>query len=302
MRASQKPAGLALSTVTLDEWERIRELFEVVLAITPDRRSEYLDENCAGEPEVRAKLESLLGEYRKVEPLVESTISCSRPADQFVPAGRVTFGGGELLSNRFCIVRLLGAGGMGEVYEAEDLVVGERVALKTIRWDTASDERAFGRFVGEVNAAQKIAHPNICRIHDIHEHQPETDGAPPIHFLTMELLQGETLASHLRRSGALDLKEAARIAEQLCAALSAAHRAGVVHRDFKSANVILTASADGSLRAVVTDFGLAHTPRKDATAESITMEGRCVGTPAYMAPEQVLGGSITGAIDIYALG
>lgn len=301
MRVSQKPVGLALSTATPREWERIRDLFEKVLGRTPGERDALLDEHCAGEPRLRDKIEKLLGEYGKVESQVESTITCSMPPGQPVGSGRVTFAAGESLCNRFCILRLLGTGGMGEVYEAQDLVLGERVALKTIRCETAADQRAFARFVGEVHAAQKIAHPNVCRIHDIHEHQPEAD-APAIHFLTMELLQGETLSTHLRRSGALNMTEALAIAEQLCAALSAAHRAGVVHRDFKSANVILATSPDGLPRAVVTDFGLAHSPRTDAGTQSITMEGQCVGTPAYMAPEQVLGGSITPAIDIYALG
>ena len=299
MRASQKP-GLALSTVTIAEWERIKELFEVILTLAPERQDAFVNEHCAADPAIRAKLEILLGEYRKVESVVESTVSCNLPAGPLT-AGRVTFTGGELLSNRFRILRLLGAGGMGEVYEAEDLVVGERVALKTIRWETAADQGAFTRFVREVHAAQKIAHPNVCRIHDIHQHQPEGEGST-IHFLTMELLNGETLAAHLRSIGALALDEAARIAEQLCAALDAAHRVGVVHRDFKAANVILAKSPDGSMRAVVTDFGLAHSHYADADASSITMEGQFVGTPAYMAPEQVLGGSITPAIDIYALG
>ena len=301
MRASQKPAGLALSTATIAEWERIKDLFEVTLTLAPDRQNAFVDEHCAAEPALHSKLEILLREYRKVESLVESTVSCSVPAGQQATVDRVTFAGGELLSNRFCIVRLLGAGGMGEVYEADDQVIGERVALKTIRWETAADLRAFTRFVHEVHAAQKIAHPNVCRIHDIHQHQPE-DGSPPIHFLTMELLHGETLSAHLRNRGALPIVEAAEIAKQLCAALSAAHRAGVVHRDFKAANVILARSADGSPRAVVTDFGLAHSHYTETDAPSITMEGQCVGTPAYMAPEQVLGGSITPAIDIYALG
>ena len=163
MRVSQKSVGLALSTATPREWERIRDLFEKVLGRTPGERDALLDEHCAGEPRLRDKIENLLGEYGKVEAQVESTITCSMPAGQPVGSGRVTFAAGESLCNRFCIIRLLGTGGMGEVYEAQDLVLGERVALKTIRCETAADQRAFARFVGEVHAAQKIAHPNVCR-------------------------------------------------------------------------------------------------------------------------------------------
>jgi serine/threonine-protein kinase len=155
--------------------------------------------------------------------------------------------------------------------------------------------------VREVNAAKKVAHPNICRIHDLHQHRsPSTSGAE-IAFITMELLHGETLRARLSR-GAMPLAEARPIAKQLADALEAAHRAGVIHRDFKSENVMLVAGHDEGVRAVVTDFGLARSHSACTLSSSLSGAGQIVGTPAYMAPEQFLAENITPAVDIYALG
>src|SRR5262249_7849928 len=214
----------------------------------------------------------------------------------------VTFQNGQILSGRFRIVRLLGVGGMGEVYEAEDLVLHKPTALKTIRSHIAADERMRARLAQEVHAAQEIAHPNICRINDLHFDRPAGGRDEEIAYLTMELLEGETLSAHLRRAGAMSASGAEPLAKQLASALSAAHRAGVIHRDFKSANVILATSPGGNTRAVVTDFGLAQSVRTHPASEHLTGTGQIVGTPAYMAPEQLFGGPITSAVDIYALG
>ncbi len=215
----------------------------------------------------------------------------------------------EILAGRYRVIRFLARGGMGEVYEVADSVLGERVALKTVRPEVAADTTTVERFKREIQLARKVTHPNVCRIFDVSHHQPETPaGSAPVIFLTMELLAGETLAQRLQR-GRLAPEEALPIARQIAAALQAAHAVGVVHRDLKPGNVLLApvasgagaAGADtGGVRAVVTDFGLARSQAEDA---SLTLTAAAVlGTPAYIAPEQVAGGEITPAVDIYAFG
>jgi eukaryotic-like serine/threonine-protein kinase len=216
-----------------------------------------------------------------------------------------TFRAGDLLCDRFRVVRFIARGGMGELYEAEDLTLGERVALKTIRSEIAVHERANQRFRREVQLARKVTHPNICRIFDLFEHRPPEGTAGAVSFVTMELLQGETLSQRLRRLGPVSVEDALPIVQQMAAALSAAHAADVIHRDFKSNNVMLLDAGPSRLpRVVVTDFGLAHLVG-DASAivdSGITVTGDVPGTPEYMSPEQIEGGVLTPASDIYALG
>jgi len=210
------------------------------------------------------------------------------------------FARGDLVAERYKILRMLGEGGMGEVYEAEDLLLRERVALKTVRNDVAAlDPKVLERFKREIQLARKVTHPNVCRIFDVGLHRPR-DGRNDVAFLTMELLEGETLAARLMRVGRIAHTEAAPLVAQMAAALDAAHQEGIVHRDFKSANVMLVEGPRGT-RAVVTDFGLAR-GRQAATDPTITGDGGVVGSPSYMAPEQVEGKEITPAADIYALG
>jgi tetratricopeptide (TPR) repeat protein len=187
---------------------------------------------------------------------------------------------------------------MGEVYEALDLELREKVALKTVRPQIAQDEWILERFRREVLLARKVTHPNVCRIFDLFHHR---DAHSELDFVTMELLEGETLAARLRRGGPMKTDEALPIARQLAVGLEAAHRAGVVHRDLKSANILLVPNA-GGMRAVITDFGLARSTAAGEPLASIYRTGEIVGTPGYMAPEQVEGGAITAAVDIYALG
>ncbi len=215
---------------------------------------------------------------------------------------RSVFSPNELVAGRFKIVRFIGQGGMGDVYEAEDLELRERVALKTVRPEIAADEPAIARFKREIQLARRVTHPNVCRIFDVEYHRTTApEGA--IAFLTMELLPGETLAERLRRVGRLSMAEALPLVSQMAAALAAAHKVGIVHRDFKSANVILVPSKEEGTHAVVTDFGLARgSVSGDSLTASISGTGGFVGTPAYMAPEQVEGGQISAAADIYALG
>ena len=224
------------------------------------------------------------------------------------PPGGVHVAEGDVLADRFRIVRFIGRGGMGDVYEAEDLELGERVALKTVRPEIAHLEGAIDRFRREIQLARKVTHPNVCRIFDVFRHRPEasagasgwgTAGGPgEITFFSMELLVGETLEQRLRAGGRMAPREALPIVRQVADGLTAAHRAGVIHRDFKPGNVMLCGAA-GEPRAVITDFGLARTYGE---GDGLTVRGDLLGTPSYMAPEQVTGGEVTAATDIYALG
>ena len=205
---------------------------------------------------------------------------------------------GDRLGERYAVTRLIARGGMGEVYEAFDRELNERVALKTIRPELAGSAATAERFRREIQLARRVTHPNVCRLFDLGNAEGPRG---PVSFLTMELLEGESLAERLRRTGAIDAETALPIVRQVAAGLDAAHRAGVIHRDFKSGNVLLVPEGDG-VRAVVTDFGLARRV-ETGSDPAITMSGGgLVGSPAYMAPEQVEGLELTREADIYALG
>ena len=214
---------------------------------------------------------------------------------------------GDVVAFRFRIVRYLARGGMGELYEAEDLELRERLALKTILSTIADSERSISLFKREVHLARQVTHPNVCRIYDVFRHRPPGVEGQDIVFLAMELLHGETLADRLQREGRLQTADILPMARQMAAGLAAAHRVGVVHRDFKSPNVMLVEpnAPDQEMRVVITDFGLARRSTEgEATAFSLSFAdaGVISGTPAYMAPEQVEGGEVTPATDVYALG
>jgi tetratricopeptide (TPR) repeat protein len=201
----------------------------------------------------------------------------------------VRFREGDLIAGRYRIVRFIAQGGMGEVYEAEDVTLGERIALKTVSVERSGDPRADEYFRRELLLARKVTHSNVCRLFDVGVHDQTR-------FLTMELLAGETLAARIRRRP-LEPAEALPIVQQMTAALAAAHAVGIVHRDFKSHNVILVGN-----RAVVTDFGLARAAAGEEQALQQSDSGRLVGTPHYMAPEQVEGSAVGPPADVYALG
>jgi len=213
----------------------------------------------------------------------------------------------DLLAGRFRLIRSIGKGGMGQVYEAEDIELRERVALKAIRPEIAQDPQSIERFKREIHLARKVTHSNVCRIFDVFHHPitaPDGTSAGEMIFLSMELLSGETLAERLAREGRLTTTAALPLVRQMAAALGAAHREGIVHRDFKTQNVILAPSGDPAreFRAVVTDFGLARGAGTDKFAASATGISDFIGSPPYMAPEQVEGGEVGSATDIYALG
>jgi serine/threonine-protein kinase len=198
-------------------------------------------------------------------------------------AGR--FIAGTVLANRYRIIGLLGKGGMGEVFKAEDIKLNQTVALKFLPDKLEKDKAALERFHAEVRNARQVSHVNVCRVFDI----SEIDGR---HFLSMEFIDGDDLSSLLRRIGRLPSDKAIEIARQLCFGLAAIHEAGILHRDLKPANVII----DSRGKARITDFGIA------GIEEELTGGEIRVGTPAYMSPEQITGKEVTPKSDIYSLG
>src|ERR1022692_3948889 len=193
------------------------------------------------------------------------------------------FPNNPLLAQRYRVVSLLGRGGMGEVYRANDLLLAQTVALKFLPAQWTSHEETLARFRNEVRIARQVSHPNVCRVYDSGEAEGTT-------YLSMEYVDGEDLASLLRRIGMLPRDKALEIARQLCAGLAAAHDKGVVHRDLKPGNILL----DGQGRLRITDFGLAGVAGEVKDIRS--------GTRGYMAPEQQSGQEVTARSDIYALG
>jgi serine/threonine-protein kinase len=194
------------------------------------------------------------------------------------------FAPGAVIVGRYRVIALVGQGGMGHVYVADDLVLGQSVALKFLPPQIAEREGGLDRFRAEVRHAREVTHPNVARVHDI----GEVHGR---HFLSMEFVDGEDLASLVRRIGRLPSEKAAEIAQQICAGLAEAHRCGVLHRDLKPANVML----DGEGRVKLTDFGLSVTIESSATSA-------LAGTPQYMAPEQLSGMPADERSEVYSLG
>jgi hypothetical protein len=215
------------------------------------------------------------------EAIAFSGLSSSHPAD--FDEGR--FPAGTLLAERYRILGRLGKGGMGEVYRANDLRLGQTVALKFLPETTAQDPAMLARFYNEVRIARQVTHPNVCRVFDI----GDVDGQP---FLSMQFVDGENLASLLLRIGRFPADKAVEISRRLCAGLAAAHSQGVLHRDLKPANIMI----DGRGHVLIADFGLSGLAGEIHGADIQS------GTPAYMSPEQLAGKEVTIRSDIYSLG
>ncbi len=291
-----------MTAIDPERWRRLEPILNEVLTLSPDERDEWLDRACAGDAGLRRDIERMLradaepgglldmpsavfldavirdveDERRSANPALAKSITAS-------PGGELL--SGTILSGRYRIVGLLGRGGMGEVYRADDLKLRQTVALKFVSEQLQRRPDYLPRLMTEARLARQVSHPNVCRVYDI----GEADGR---HFLSMEYVDGEDLASLLKRIGQLAQSKALDIGRQLCAGLDAAHRQGILHRDLKPANVIL----DGRGQVRITDFGLAV-----ATAHLEGAEVRA-GTPAYMAPEQLGGREATVRSDLYALG
>ena len=272
-----------------EQWERVKEAFDAIVDLDAPGRATALSELRLQDPELHAAVEELVANHDRAGDFLTEPMAL-----ELVPTLMV----GEIIAGRYEIVRFIGRGGMGEVYEAQDNQLGERVALKTIGPDIALDDRYVARFVREVKLARNVTNKHVCRVHDVGQQDGSTRR---ISFLTMELIEGETLAARLRRCHHLPAAEAFPLIEQMAEALSAAHEEKIIHRDFKPANIMLTIE-NGYTRVVVTDFGLA---RSSLTTQSVQsgLESKPPGTPGYIAPELFHPGArATVASDIYSFG
>ena len=275
--------------MTPERWQKVEAVFEAAAACDTAERSALLDEMCGGDPALRREVEGLLAHQQPTGNLISTLF---RDAAHLLPRAASGASGeearfipGTVLAERYRVVAPLGRGGMGEVYRADDLRLGQAVALKFLPERLSKDGAMLERFRREVRTARRVSHPNVCRVFDIGE-------ASGQQFLSMEYIDGEDLSSLLRRIGRLPEDKANEIARQLCAGLAAAHEEGVLHRDLKPANVML----DGRGRARITDFGLA------GLAGEFTGDEIRSGTPAYMSPEQLAGEGVSVRSDIYSLG
>ena len=279
-----------------ERWERIHLLFEEAVTQPDEVRRVFIDSACGDDHELRDEVVSLIAAHERSDEIE------ALPTVWMSAVGRPKgpgFATDDHVAGRYLIQRLLGRGGMGEVYEAWDEELSISVALKTLHLAGSTDE-ALKSLKLEGLLARSIWHPNVCRVYDLGRHG---EGKGTVWFLTMELLRGETLSDRLQNAGRLPLDRVLRFAEEMAAGLGAAHRAGVVHRDFKTSNVMLVAKDGGAEQAVVTDFGTARTASRTALEEDgERASAMIIGTPAYMAPEQVVGGEVGPAADIYALG
>ncbi len=270
-----------------ERWDRVQQLVEGALECEPHARGAFVESGSAGDTELRREVLSLLGaEVVDELPTLWLGALATPDADRFAP--------GDRLAGRYLIRQLIGRGGMGEIYEADDEELGITVALKTLRAiggrDASPDQLKL-----EGMLARAVWHPNVCRVYELGRHGDEESA---LWFLAMEQLRGPTLEERLREQGRLPLDVALRLAEEMGGGLGAAHRAGVVHRDLKPGNVMLV-FRDGAEQAVITDFGIGQAlARSDRSAPP----GTVLGTPAYMAPEQLRGEEVGPAADIYALG
>ncbi|HUC54060.1 MAG TPA: serine/threonine-protein kinase, partial [Candidatus Cybelea sp.] len=273
--------------MTPEAWQEIKKVLAEALERTPEQRSAYLDQACP-QPDKRREVESLL--------------LADKQAQHTFLSGPALGSTEELAVGRrlgiYEIVARIGAGGMGDVYQARDTKLGRSVAIKILRLEFDHDPERLSRFQREARLLASLNHPNIATIYGL-EQSGETQ------YLVMELVPGKTLAERLK-TGQLDIAEALVIAQQTCAALESAHEQGIVHRDLKPANVEVM--PDGRIK--VLDFGLAKafaaeldadTQRSLAKAAG-SEAGTILGTPAYMSPEQVRGKSVDKRADIWAFG
>jgi serine/threonine protein kinase len=275
--------------MTPEQRKAAKAISEAAQRMDASTRNNFVEAASAGDASVSAEVSRLLQDSLLHNPSLAQT-------ETIVFQGSV-FSAGELVSGRYQILRYVAKGGMGEVYEARDLELGETLALKTLLARISHDEEDIARLKREVQIARKINHPNVCRIHDLGYHLHPQGGK--VFYLTMEFLSGETLSMHISRLGRLSTEQALPLVSQMVGALAAAHQLHIIHRDFKSSNVMLV--PDGNRTCVkVTDFGLARSV-EGSNDGALTLSRHILGTPPYMPPEQFLG-EASKVGDIYALG
>ncbi|HSE37659.1 MAG TPA: protein kinase, partial [Blastocatellia bacterium] len=278
--------------MTPERYQQIGKLLEAALGMEPEERAVFLDAACAGDEELRREVESL--------------IASDEQAASFIAGGALDMAAGLMGSTQlevarkighYEIISLLGAGGMGEVYLGQDTKLDRKVAIKLLASESTADNQSNRRLIREARAAAKLDHPNICAIHEVGEENGRT-------FIVMQHLEGETLASRLER-GPMELRDWFNVAVQVADALSEAHSRGIIHRDIKPQNIMLTTRG----QAKVMDFGLAKVltqkslVESEAQTESLLSEaGMILGTVPYMSPEQINGDAVDARSDIFSFG
>jgi serine/threonine-protein kinase len=292
-RSTKKLSG---EDAAAERWQEVKRIFSAAGELVGIEREKFLAGSCGENDDLRREVEKLLASMDSSEsfmeqPAIHDAASLFDEKKTMVEP-RTTgnmkngqFVAGTVLAGRYRIIGLLGKGGMGEVYKAEDIKLSQTVALKFLPDKMEKNRAAIELFHSEVRIARQVSHANVCRVFDIGELEER-------HFLSMEFIDGDDLSSLLKRIGRLPSERAIEIARQLCVGLSAIHHAGILHRDFKPANVII----DGNGKARITDFGIA------GIEEEISKDTLRVGTPAYMSPEQISGKGVSQRSDIYALG
>jgi TolB-like protein/tRNA A-37 threonylcarbamoyl transferase component Bud32/Tfp pilus assembly protein PilF len=283
--------------VTSNRSGLVQKIVEEALSAPDDRRRVLVRDRCEGDLSLERDVLRVLGSGPGSNPDETTHVVVSpSPVRTGSASKQFSFALGSLVANRFEVLRFLSRGGMGEVYEGWDLDLKERVALKTVRPEIAFSADVLERFKREVKQARAISHANVCRVHELFS---DESTYTRVWFLSMEFLEGVTLSDHIKHHGPMKPPEAYELVEQLVNGLMAAHRLGVIHRDFKTSNVMLVNSGPGRVRAVITDFGLALNvfgPREGL------LEPGGQGTPDFMAPEQYETGEVTFLADQYALG
>lgn len=285
--------------MTRELWARLNPLFLAAIEKPGNERDTFIAEACGEDEELRRELAALVEAHAQQDATNDNVALNIR---SLIGRAQAKFSPSDIVLGRFKIVRRLGSGGMGDVYEALDLELAQTVALKSVRPEIAGNPGVVSRFKKEVQLARRLDGPNICRIHELF--LIPGDGVTSAGaFLTMEFLDGVTLAETLQQAGPIPWREARAIAVDMCAGLSAMHEAGIIHRDLKSRNIML-ANRGGAQRAVLMDFGLARELSiPSASAETtLTGPGAFIGTPEYMAPEQFEGKEVSPATDVYAMG
>jgi TolB-like protein len=293
--------------VTHERARLIREILDEALTREGVERTAFLDERCAHDPALRREIDDALARSDSSAPAgggdgssseAEGLTFSAPTAEGRAPDGLAESEPPPKQLGHYQIVSLLGRGGMGEVYRCRDPRLARDVAIKTLPGDVARDPDRLSRFRREARALAAVNHPGIAAIHGLEESAGHT-------FLVLELVEGETLAERLERSGPVPLDESLKIAAQVADALDSAHARGIAHRDVKPANIKITPEG----RAKVLDFGLAKSAEGSpldlalsAVPTAVTAVGQVVGTPAYMSPEQARGQAVDHRTDIWAFG
>ncbi|MDQ3258323.1 MAG: serine/threonine-protein kinase, partial [Acidobacteriota bacterium] len=274
-----------------ERWQKVERLYHAALECEPESRAAFLDDACAGDAELRREVTSLLAYQSRAENFIEVPaieVAAEMMAEE--PASAMV---GHTISH-YKIISSLGAGGMGEVYLAEDTKLGRKVALKLLPAFFTKDKERLRRFAQEARAASALNHPNVAHIYEI----GEADGTS---FIALEYVEGETLEAKIG-GRPLDAAEMVDIAVQTTDALDAAHTKGIVHRDIKPANIMVTPRGGEK----VLDFGIAKVtatqPDSEASTQLKTSPGVVMGTVPYMSPEQALGRETDHRTDIFSLG